>query len=75
MSRYFKLKVRAGARENRLTVRSADSLIVSVSAPAENGRANKAALALVAAHLNVPVGKLWLVKGARTPAKIIEIRD
>ena len=68
------MKVQAGARENQLTVRSADSFLISVKEPAESGRANCAALALLGRHLSIPPERLWIVKGAHSPAKIIEVR-
>ncbi len=72
MMRYFKMKVTADARRNALTVKSADSFAVSVKEPAEDGRANRAALALLAAHLKTAPQALRIIKGAHQPAKIIE---
>jgi len=74
MPKLIKVKVHADSHQAGLTVRAADSFLIRVREPAEQGRANAAVLALLAAHLQVPVGRLWIVKGARTPAKIIEIR-
>ena len=74
MPSFVKVKVQAGSRRNSLTAKSADTFLVEVKAPAEDGRANRAALALVAAHLGVPAKKLWIIKGAHSPAKIIEVR-
>nr|AEQ20591.1 YggU family protein [uncultured bacterium CSLF42] len=73
--RYIKLKVQAGARENAVQVKTEDSWAVSVKEPAEDGRANRAALSLVAAHLGMPANKLRLIKGAHSPAKIVEVFD
>jgi uncharacterized protein YggU (UPF0235/DUF167 family) len=74
MPSFIKVKVRADARRNSLSVKSADTLLIEVKAPAEGGRANAAVLALVATHLDVPAKKLWIIKGAHSPAKIIEVR-
>ena len=72
---FIKVKVQANAKENRLEVRGTDSFRIWVREPAEAGRANRAGLALLAAHLKKPVGVLRIVKGAHAPAKIIEIRQ
>jgi len=74
MVRYIKVKVRAGARREAFSVKAEDAYRIDVKEPAENGRANQAVLALLSAHLGVPAKKLWIIKGARAPAKIIEVR-
>ena len=70
----IKLKVEAGARVDELAERAPNSFTVKVREPAAGGRANLAALSLLAKHLGVPVGKLWIVKGAHKPSKIVEVR-
>ena len=72
--RLLKVKVQSGSRKDEVLVRAADSFLVRVKAPAEMGRANAAMRSLLAAHLGVPAGRLWIVKGAHNPSKIIEIR-
>ena len=74
MNRFVKVKVEADARESSILPKGKDAFRVRVTEPAENGRANKAVLQLLAGHLGVAVGKLWIVKGARSPAKIVEVR-
>jgi uncharacterized protein YggU (UPF0235/DUF167 family) len=56
----------AGWRQGRLLVR--------VTAPPRGGRANAAALALVAAALGVPVSAVRLVAGARHRDKLLAVR-
>jgi uncharacterized protein len=75
MKRLLKVKVQPEASEDRLVVRSADSFLIRVRQPPESGRANRAMLALLAAHLGVPPRRLWIVKGAHSPAKIVEVRS
>ncbi|MBR5151467.1 MAG: DUF167 domain-containing protein, partial [Elusimicrobiaceae bacterium] len=41
-----------------------------VKAPAQEGQANQAVRALLAAHLGVAENKISLVKGATSPSKI-----
>lgn len=67
----IKLKVHAGAREDRLSLRTGGGYEVWVRAPAEGGRANAAVLSLVAAELGCPAKSLLIVKGATSPSKIV----
>lgn len=70
---YLKLKVHANARVNELVAKGSDTFVIKVQEPAENGRANHAALALLSAHLGVATSRLWIVKGAHSPSKIIQV--
>ena len=70
MEQYLKIKVHAGEKKNELVEKSADTFEVWVKAPAEQGRANEAVRALLAAHLGVAENKLSLIKGATSPSKI-----
>lgn len=70
MEAYIKVKVHAGEKKNRLEQKSPDSYEIWVKAPAEQGRANEAVRAILAAHLGLPENKLSLIKGAASPAKI-----
>lgn len=70
MEAYIKVKVHAGEKKNRLEQKSPDSYEIWVKAPAEQGRANEAVRAVLAAHLGLPENKLSLIKGATSPAKI-----
>ena len=72
---YLKLRVEAGAKENALTRKSPDTFIVRVREPAQNGRANRAALALVGRALGLDPGRLRLIKGAHSSSKIVEVRE
>lgn len=48
-------------------------LHVSVRAKAEGGAANARVLELVAKHCNVTVKKVHIVRGHKTPSKILEV--
>ena len=50
-----------------------DTLTVYVKAPAIEGRANAAAIKLLAKHFKVAPSKVKLVRGATTKYKIFEI--
>ena len=70
MERYLKVKVHAGEKKNALTQKAADTFEIWVKAPAQEGRANEAVRALLAAHIGVAENKISLVKGATSPSKI-----
>lgn len=71
---YFRLKVHASAKEERLHSIGPDRFEVWVREPAEGGRANRAVLALLSKSVGVPAGRLWIVKGAHTSSKIIALK-
>lgn len=70
MQTYLKVKVHAGEKKNRLVQKAADTFEIWVKAPAQEGQANQAVRALLAAHLGVAENKISLVKGATSPSKI-----
>ena len=70
MDQYLKVKVHDGEKKNKLLQKAPDTFEIWVKAPAQEGRANEAVRALLAAHLNVAENKLSLVKGATSPSKI-----
>jgi uncharacterized protein len=69
----IRLRVHPSAKKDELTRKAPDLFEVRVRAPAEGGRANSACLALVAAELGIPAGRIRIVKGGRSPSKIIEV--
>lgn len=71
---FAKLKVHAGAKEDRLIRKGPDRYEVWVRQPAEDGRANRAVLALLSKHVGIPAGRLWIIKGARASSKIIAVK-
>ena len=75
MEQYIKAKVHAGEKKNKLVQKTSDTFEIWVKAPAQEGRANEAVRALLAAHLGLAENKLSLIKGATSPAKIFLKRD
>jgi len=71
---YLKVKVHADSKKERLLRKKPDTFEIFVSEPAKDGRANASVLKRLASELGIPAGKLWIIKGAHTPAKIIEVR-
>ncbi len=74
METYFKVKVHADEKREKLLQKSVDTFEIWVKAPAERGLANAAVRAALAAHLGVAENKLSLIKGATSPAKIFLLR-
>ena len=74
METYFKVKVHADEKREKLLQKSADTFEIWVKAPAERGLANATVRAALAAHLGVAENKLSLIKGATSPAKIFLLR-
>ena len=63
------IKAVPGARRDRIAGELGGALKVAVTAPAEGGKANRAIVALLAARLGIPAGRITLVRGATNPRK------
>ena len=68
---FIKLKVHPDSKEDKIIQKGGDCFEVWVRAPAERGLANKAALRLLGRQMEMPPGKLRLVKGAHSRSKIV----
>ncbi len=71
----IKVKVYPKSRKQELIVKNKDTLIVYLKEKAENNEANSALMFLLAEHFNVSVSKIRIIKGSRTPNKIINIYE
>ena len=67
------VRVRPGARLTRIITWADNVLQVSVNAPAREGLANQAVIALVAEALHLPKSSVGLVRGARGRDKLLAI--
>ncbi len=70
---YYKLKVHAASREERLEIRGPNRYEIWVDAKPERGQANQAALALLSTELGIPSKRLRIVKGTTSPSKIVTL--
>ena len=70
---YIHVKVTAGAREESFVQKSEDHFEVSVREKAERNMANGRVVELVAGHFKVPVSKVRIVNGHRSPSKLLII--
>ncbi|HUW57610.1 MAG TPA: DUF167 domain-containing protein [Planctomycetota bacterium] len=68
------LKVSAGASRDRILGEHAGALKVSVSAPPEKGKANKAVCALIAKTLGVAKSHVSIISGETSRDKQVLIR-
>ena len=69
-----KVKVHPKAKAERVEKKSEDSLELWIKEPAERGRANKAAVSLLAEFFGVNEAAVRLLRGGRRPNKIFEIK-
>ncbi|MBM3252115.1 MAG: DUF167 domain-containing protein [Candidatus Omnitrophica bacterium] len=67
------IKVIAGAKKN-LVKKENDYLKVYVSAPAIEGKANKAVISLLAEHFGVKNSQISILRGLHSSRKVVEIK-
>jgi hypothetical protein len=67
------IKVVPGAKRSRVVGQYGDAIKVQVSAPPEDGKANGAVVALLAAALGVARQDVRIIRGHTQPRKTIEI--
>jgi uncharacterized protein (TIGR00251 family) len=67
------VRVQARARRDEIAGERAGSLLVRVTAPPVEGRANAAVCRLLAARLGLAPGRIAVVRGAASRDKLVEI--
>jgi uncharacterized protein (TIGR00251 family) len=67
------VKVVPGARADRVVGRYADGIKVQVTAPPEDGKANKAVLRLLSEALGIRANRIQLLRGQSNPRKMLGI--
>lgn len=70
-SKYIKIKVHAKAKKNEISGWQEGVLKVKVTAPAVDGKANKACIELLADYFDVKKSSVYIVKGEKSPNKLI----
>jgi uncharacterized protein (TIGR00251 family) len=73
MSATIAVRVQASARENSVVGLRDGVLIVRVTAPAVEGRANESLSRLLAKRLRVPRSSVTVIRGQRSRDKVVEI--
>jgi uncharacterized protein len=67
------VRVQARARRDEIAGERAGSLLVRVTAPPVEGKANAAVCRLLAARLGLAPGRIAVVRGASSRDKLVEI--
>lgn len=73
--RYIHAKVTAGAKKEFLKQKSEDHFEISVREKAEHNLANKRVLELVSLHFKIPVSKVRIINGHRSPSKLLVVEE
>jgi uncharacterized protein (TIGR00251 family) len=67
------VKVIPNARRTSFTQLDDGSWAARVAAPAVDGKANDALVALIAAHFKIPRSRVTIIRGATSRHKIVEV--
>lgn len=70
---YVRVEVRPGARKESVLQTDDKTYTIAVREPAERNQANARVREVLAEHLSVPIGKVRMVSGHRSPRKIFDI--
>ncbi len=71
--RLIHVRVTPDAKTNSIEERLSDHYDISVKVPAQGGQANKQACEIIATHFSVPVHQVIVIRGGRSPKKIIAV--
>ena len=67
------IKVVAGAKKEGIESLPNSRFKISVKQKPAQGAANKRVVELIAAHFKIPVKKIHIIRGHKTPSKLLEI--
>jgi len=70
---YIHVKVTAGVRKELFVEKSEDHFEISVKEKAERNMANTRVLELIAEHFKIPINKVRIVNGHRSPSKLLVV--
>ena len=70
---FVRVKVFPNSKKNGIIEKSKDSFEIRVKEKPKEGRANQAAVEILAAHLKIPKSKIRLIKGLKQRNKIFEV--
>ena len=69
----IRARVKPGAREEKVSREPDGSLLISVTARAQEGKANEAVVKAVARALHVPKSSVRIVSGLSSRTKMLEV--
>lgn len=67
------IKVKPGAKEERVEKVKDNEFAISIKAPPKEGRANEAAIELLSEYFSVPKSRIRIIKGFKCKNKIIDL--
>lgn len=71
----YRVKVSPGKKKESVTVSRDGRLLVSVSAPREEGKANERMCALLAAHFGVAISAVTIRRGHTSSTKAVFVKE
>ena len=69
------VKIKPDSKEDKIVQKNETSFVVQVKEPAEDNRANKRMVELVADKFGIIKSKVKIVTGHHSPSKILEIME
>ena len=69
----LKVRVQPGAARNEIAGRREGAIVVRVTAPPADGKANKAACKLIAEHCGIPPTRVQIVRGESHRDKVVRL--
>ncbi len=67
------LKVKPGSSQERLERIADNEFLARVNAPAQEGKANAAAIKLLSEYFDIPKSRIIIVRGEKSRDKVIDI--
>lgn len=70
---FLKVKAFPDSKKEQIIDKGSDKFWVYVKEPASQNQANEAVIRVLSEFLKIPIKKFRIVKGSRSPSKILEI--
>lgn len=70
---YIKVRVQAGAKNEKITKKSKDTYIISVKEKAERNLANRRICEIMANIFKIPTKSVRIISGHQSPSKILSV--
>ncbi|MEK7585685.1 MAG: DUF167 domain-containing protein [Patescibacteria group bacterium] len=72
---YIHVKIIAKAKKESIKQENEDHFLISVREPAERNLANTRVIEILALHFKLPVAKVKIINGHKSPSKLISIKE
>lgn len=73
MKASIEIRVKAGAKQDRVTATGANSFDIQVKAQPQDGKANAAVIRLLARHFGVTQSAVAIKRGVSSKRKLVEV--